>query len=767
VSTNAAARPAGDLLAEIADRCDPTWNDPARSLLVYALPLALLALCLREGWIGASRDFWVPLLWGLTVPIWNTRRGASSPWTLTDYQGRERFPPSMALVHAGLWCVAVNVTSHLGVAMLVFIGAFLVFDALMLHFGILRVYALPKSVHERGSLATLAGFGLVWWFVVACGFALAHGKGSDSLPSILGFAALMVIPAQAIVTAFGLTRAPAERLKAERVAIIGGGFSGLYTAKWLIEMGCEPTVFEASDDIGGVWRYDHDQPGGVFEQTRATSSLHFMHAADFPFPEGTPDFPSHEQLLAYLESYADEFKLREHVQLKSRVESVARRGGSWQVEVEGPGKRRETRSFDAVVVCSGPQGRPRICEKEHPLYSRFQGEITHGRDYKRPEDFAPGERVLVVGAGESAADIVSECVDAGLTVDWSTRRGQWFADRNIGPHAADHFTAIGVRSLFGLFLNVEYLIRRFIIATYINLAWGKGGHGVRGWWPEVPYLHQFLNKSRDGILEVYRGRVKAHSGVEAVNGKSVRFRGEEEPVQYDRIILATGYVPNWPFLEQQPKRLYGKVFHPEDPTLSFVGLARPVLGSITGTAEVQARWIAYVLSGTTTLPCASRRELALWFDQRDHPRRFLDSSPLGVLCDHDIYTSKLAAECGLHVPWWKLLFTNMRGLRAVLRSPWVAFKFELNHPDPKRRQAAVENIEREMPCRTHPANLIVGLFWLAIPSLALALGLAFWHCPAWAVCAWLAGLIAAAAAFFRLTELRARAKARAAVPGSS
>ena len=55
----------------------------------------------------------------------------------------------------------------------------------------------------------------------------------------------------------------------------------------------EQVMVEASPDIGGVWRYDHDKPGGVFEQTRATSSLHFMHAADFPFPEGTPDFPSH------------------------------------------------------------------------------------------------------------------------------------------------------------------------------------------------------------------------------------------------------------------------------------------------------------------------------------------------------------------------------------------------------------------------------------------------------------------------------------------
>ena len=125
----------------------------------------------------------MPLLWGLTVPIWNTRREASSPWTLLDFQGRERFPPSMALVHAGLWCTAINVTGSAFAAVALFMAAFLVFDAIMIHFGILRVYALPKAMHERGSMATLFGFGLAWWLYVGGGFALAHAKGSDSLRS--------------------------------------------------------------------------------------------------------------------------------------------------------------------------------------------------------------------------------------------------------------------------------------------------------------------------------------------------------------------------------------------------------------------------------------------------------------------------------------------------------------------------------------------------------------------------------------------------------
>lgn len=45
-----------------------------------------------------------------------------------------------------------------------------------------------------------------------------------------------------------------------RVAVIGAGAGGLASVKSCLEEGLEPTCFESSEDIGGVWRYTVSAP---------------------------------------------------------------------------------------------------------------------------------------------------------------------------------------------------------------------------------------------------------------------------------------------------------------------------------------------------------------------------------------------------------------------------------------------------------------------------------------------------------------------------
>ena len=733
-------------------RCDPTWNHLARTVLVYVLPLALLALCLHRGWVGWSRDFWVPFIWGAIIPTWNTRRAEGRPWALTDYMNRDGFPIlGMSLVHATLWCVSVNALHDALQAMLAFIIAFHVFDALMLHYRILRVYAIPLALQKRGILAVLLSFGVGWWTYLAGGLALAHVHGHDTLFSIVGWSLVIIAPAQMGILLFERIVARPERLDGvKRVAVIGAGWAGLYAIKWLKELGLEPVCFEASDDIGGVWRYRENVPGGVFKNTRVTSSKHFLHASDFPMPEELPDFPHHAEIMSYLRSYADHFGLLDHVHLSTCVEKLERVSDGWQLWVRDEAERRE-QHFDAVMVCSGPQGIVRVDSEAHVLYSRFDGALTPAEDYKHPGHVKPGEQLLIVGAGESAADIVAEIVEVGAHVHWSMHRGQWFADRNIGPNAADLFTATGFRALAGRFMMVEYLIRHFIIAPFIHLAWGRGGHGIKSWIPTTLYLHQFLNKSRDAILQVYRRAVTPHGRVVDIRGKEIHFEGEDQPITVDRILLASGYRPHWPFLAEQPRVLFKKVFLPEDPTLAFIGFARPVLGSFPSLAELHARWAANVFAGRA-LPCRARRVLETWMDQQDHARRYLDSSTLGILTDQETHASELARYVGAQVPWLKLLFTNPGALWVTLWSPWIAFKYHLNDPDPQRRRQAAENIRRELPHWAHPCNLLSAAILVLAPTLLAGIAVAVALLPLQIVAGSAAALLFLMALFFRWTD---------------
>ena len=151
----------------------------------------------------------------------------------------------------------------------------------------------------------------------------------------------------------------------------------------------------------------------------------------------------------------------------------------------------------------------------------------------------------------------------------------------------------------------------------METMWGGGGSGVPEWIPETGYLRSFINKSRDvGEYEVGKGisqhsfipnfpgfvlaaifwllsvrlvalgKVIPHRKIDKIQNKTVVF-AEGGSIQVDIIVLATGYdwaAPpimvedgssgNSSKLEVHPSGAYGMVFHPEHPSLCFVGSAR-------------------------------------------------------------------------------------------------------------------------------------------------------------------------------------------------
>ncbi len=88
-----------------------------------------------------------------------------------------------------------------------------------------------------------------------------------------------------------------------RVAIIGAGVAGLATAKVLRQAGHEVVVFDKTPDVGGVWSRTRRYPGLTTQSPKAQYSL-----SDFPMPKSYPEWPSGEQIQAYLEQYAARFR---------------------------------------------------------------------------------------------------------------------------------------------------------------------------------------------------------------------------------------------------------------------------------------------------------------------------------------------------------------------------------------------------------------------------------------------------------------------------
>jgi cation diffusion facilitator CzcD-associated flavoprotein CzcO len=98
--------------------------------------------------------------------------------------------------------------------------------------------------------------------------------------------------------------------------VIGAGYAGLGVARALDATGIDVEVVERNDEVGGNWL------NGVYDSTHIISSRDSTGYAEFPMPRAYPDFPSREQMLAYLRSYAEAFSIRKLISFGTEVTRV-------------------------------------------------------------------------------------------------------------------------------------------------------------------------------------------------------------------------------------------------------------------------------------------------------------------------------------------------------------------------------------------------------------------------------------------------------------
>src|SRR4051812_35457120 len=206
--------------------------------------------------------------------------------------------------------------------------------------------------------------------------------------------------------------------------VIGAGISGLTTGKAFSDWGLPYSCFEASDDIGGYWEFRHtERRSSAYPSLHIDTSRDGLSFRDMPMgPDEYPDYPHHTQINEYLHRYADAFSLRDRIRFRTPVEHAERKpDGGWEVTV-GDGSTEE---FDFLVVGNGHHWDPRFPD----FPGSFDGETIHSHHYIDPTEPLDlrGKRILVVGIGNSAADIVSELSQKSWDneVTMSTRSGAW------------------------------------------------------------------------------------------------------------------------------------------------------------------------------------------------------------------------------------------------------------------------------------------------------------------------------------------------------
>ena len=364
----------------------------------------------------------------------------------------------------------------------------------------------------------------------------------------------------------------------ERVAVIGAGASGLAAARQLAREGLAPVVFEAEPRLGGTWVYteqvESDPLGRDPDRRRVHTSMYadlrtnlprdLMAFREFPFDGrggGRDDalrFPPHEDVLRYLEQYAEHFDLMPRIRFGCRAHAIVPLDGSgnawqdrgdepaaWSVRSTGPGGETREERFDAVAIGNGHYSTPRVPELTGA--DAFKGHQIHSHSYRHPEAFR-GQRVVILGARASGIDLAFE----------------------IGKHAREvHLCARGVEE-------------------------------------SQPFFG--------------RENISFSPPIEALEAERTAVLSDQERIEdIDTLLYCTGYAYSLPFLD--PDEIASPVVSVDDnwvhplfldliaaraSTLGLIGLPNYIVPFPQ--FELQATFFARVLAGRATLPPRAERE---------------------------------------------------------------------------------------------------------------------------------------------------------------
>lgn len=428
------------------------------------------------------------------------------------------------------------------------------------------------------------------------------------------------------------------------VGIIGAGFAGLSTAKVLRAFGFEVTVFEKEPDVGGVWAASRRYPGLTTQNPRTTYAL-----SDFPMPAHYPEWPSGQQVQAYLHAYAEHFGLIPHLRMSTTVESAVQdeEAGVWTVKARRAtaGLPAEVHRFDYLVVCNGIFSEPAV--PQYPGADAFEaagGRVCHTSQFNDANE-ARGKHVLVVGYGKSSCDVANAIAADSASTTVLARQLIWKIPKKfmnvlnfkyllltrmgealfkyIEPKGFEKFlhgAGLPVRnSMLG---SVESVVTRQLKLREIGLHPGT---------PLETIARSTVSLVTDGFYEkVAAGELGVRKGVSirALQPRqAVLSNGETVPA--DLVVCGTGWQQQVPFFDASMLqrvtdargnfRLYRSILPVAMPRLAFNGYNSSFFSQLN--CEIGALWLANLLRGGLQLPPPDQmnalidRRLA-WMEER-------------------------------------------------------------------------------------------------------------------------------------------------------
>jgi len=428
--------------------------------------------------------------------------------------------------------------------------------------------------------------------------------------------------------------------------VVGAGPSGLVALKEMKEAGIVAIAVDSASDFGGVFS---PASGMTYDELYLTTTNMFMAYSDFPPKDENVKYWSKQEYYEYMSSYVEHFNFRSSIHLETSVVKAKLISDAWHVTFKTKAGELLERIFDYMVVATGANHTPHLPK----IFQGFKGEILHSHQYHSQEQ-VKGKKVLVIGMGESSADVVKSSAKTAETVTLWTRHYPNVAPRFLGEciddknYSEDEYlpqqdskdrrpgefleTVLTSRIVRNMPLAAWATVLQKGLFADLKVAHGsKSAAGLMSDWCLNSYKKDFFSGDTASVptKTIMICTTAANKQMEMVVAPRMRcesnrvvfeeplYRGLEKldntddiPIDIDVIVACTGYKVSFdwieaPGLDSNP-RFWFKHCIPTSGNLgkklAFIGYARPHQGGIPQCAEILSRYISQLVLKTKTLP---------------------------------------------------------------------------------------------------------------------------------------------------------------------
>ena len=305
--------------------------------------------------------------------------------------------------------------------------------------------------------------------------------------------------------------------------IVGAGPAGLACAGTMRAAGLDVTVFEKAGDVGAAWRRHYDRLH--LHTDRNHSGLPGM-----AMSRDYPAYPSREQMIAYLESYAARFEIKPV--FDTAVSRLCRDGAQWRADTA-----QGSIAAPIVVVATGIADAP--YRPSWPGSESFAGAVIHSSEYRNPAPYE-GKRVLVIGFGNSGGEIALDLANADIDVALAVRGPVQILPRDLLGFPILSWAILYRRLPARLVDVINAPVLRLAVGDIEKLGLRRATKGPRQMVEEdgrVPLI------DIGTIAKIKDGSIKIRGGIDRFTTDGVIFTGESTE-KFDAVILATGFRPD-------------------------------------------------------------------------------------------------------------------------------------------------------------------------------------------------------------------------------